>query len=256
MPYASPVLFALLTWVVTTRFVQAQRESEALNRELEARVTEKHSELEDSYGKLRALEREQAVARERERIMRDLHDGLGGHLVSALALAEHGDAGAIEETLRDALEDLRLVINSLDPDSEDIAVLLGIMRLRMEKRMSREGIGFDWQVSDVRAVRGFGPAMALQILRIVQEAFANILKHSHAMTITVRSGETNGAGDPSVYLEIHDDGQGIGNGARGRGLDNMRRRALAIGGKLEISSETGRGTRVRLSLPLEVASAN
>jgi signal transduction histidine kinase len=257
MHYASPVLFAVLTWIVTARFVEAQRRSEALNRELEARVVKKHGELEDSYGKLRALEREQAVGRERDRIMRDLHDGLGGHLVSALALAEHGDSVAVEETLRDALEDLRLVINSLDPDSEDLAVLLGIMRMRIEKRMSSQGIAFDWHVSDVPAIPGFGPEMALQILRIVQEAFANILKHSKATTITVRSGETNGAGDRSVYLEIRDDGLGIENGRRGgRGLDNMHRRAAAIGGELRITSEAGLGTSVRLSFPLEVATRN
>ena len=86
--------------------------------------------------------------------MRDLHDGLGGHLVSALALVEHGDNNdAVEETLRDALEDLRLVIESLAPDSDDLPVLLGVVRMRTESRMSRHGIRFDWQVREIRRCR-------------------------------------------------------------------------------------------------------
>jgi signal transduction histidine kinase len=239
---------------VTSRFVQAHEESAALNGELEQRVDEKHRELEESYEKLRALEKEQTIAAERDRIMRDLHDGLGGHLVSALALVEGNEhVQTVEEILRDALEDLRLVIDSLDPDSEDLPVLLGIMRMRIEKRISGRGLRFDWQVSDVPAISRFGPEMALQILRIVQEAFTNVMKHAHATTITVRSGETNGSTERGVFLEIRDDGQGIREGTRGRGLDNMRWRARVIGGKLDVTSIDGSGTAVRLWLPLEAA---
>ncbi|MGH7966753.1 MAG: ATP-binding protein, partial [Candidatus Binatia bacterium] len=258
MHYASPVLFAVLTWLLTSRFVQALNESKALNIELEQRVAEKHQALEEGYRKLRVFEQQQAVAEERDRIMRDLHDGLGGHLVSALALVEqNGQAMAVnvEQTLRDALDDLRLVIDSLDPDSGDLPVLLGMIRMRIETRMSRQGLCFNWQVQDVPPLPGFSPEMALHILRIVQEAFANILKHAQARTITVRTGEnTSGDGRTvGVYLEVCDDGRGIQNGSRGRGLNNMQRRARSIGGTLDVASDA-QGTRVRLWLPLRHAA--
>jgi len=258
MHYASPVLFAVLTWLLTSRFVQALNESKVLNLELERRVAEKHGALEESYQKLRVFEQQQAVVEERDRIMRDLHDGLGGHLVSALALVEQNGqamAGSVEQTLRDALEDLRLVIDSLDPDNGDLPVLLGMVRMRIESRLSRQGLRFDWQVQDVPLIPGFGPEMALQVLRIVQEALTNILKHAQAQTITVRTGESDGGDGQTagVYLEVCDDGQGIQNGVRGRGLNNMQRRAQRIGGMLDIASESAHGTRVRLWLPLSQA---
>lgn len=254
--YGSPVLFAVLTWILTSRFVSALGEAQTLNAELEQRVTEKHRALENSYQQLRAFERQRAVAEERERIMRDLHDGLGGHLVSALALVQHNGHGvAVEQTLRDALDDLRLVIDSLDPDNDDLPILLGMVRMRIETRLSRQGLRFNWQVQDVPPIPGFGPERALQVLRIVQEAFTNILKHAQANTITVRTGESPSADGQSVgvYVEIGDDGQGFQAAGRGRGLDNMRHRAQRIGGKLDIASDT-QGTRVQLWLPLQEAA--
>jgi signal transduction histidine kinase len=251
MHYASPLLFMVFTWLLTSRFVQALRQSEALNRELEQRVEEKHRELEAGYRQLRELEQRQAVATERERIMRDLHDGLGGHLVSALAMAEKSNrAPDLERTLREALDDLRLVIDSLDSENDDLPVLLGMVRSRIEHRMTRAGLRFDWQVQDVPPIAGFGPEMALQVLRIVQETFTNIVKHARARTVTVSTGEgQHGDGYPAgVYLEIRDDGQGMHNRGHGRGLENMRYRAQQIGGTLAIASDT-HGTQVRLWLP-------
>ena len=219
-------------------------------------VAEKHHALEESYRQLRAFEKQQAIAEERDRIMQDLHDGLGGHLVSALALVEHnGQEIAVEQTLRDALDDLRLVIDSLDPAGGDLLVLLGMVRMRIETRLSRQGLHFNWQVQDIPPIPGFGPERALQVLRIVQEAFTNILKHARAHTITVRTGEsTNSDGQTNgVYVEIGDDGQGLRTPVRGRGLGNMQRRAQRIGGILDVTSDT-QGTCVRLWLPLQGAA--
>jgi signal transduction histidine kinase len=256
MHYASPLLFMVFTWLLTSRFVQALHQAEALNRGLEQRVEEKHRELEAGYRQLRELEQRQVVATERERIMRDLHDGLGGHLVSALAMAEKSTrAPDLERTLREALDDLRLVIDSLDSEHDDLPVLLGMVRSRVEHRMTRAGLRFDWQVQDVPPIAGFGPEMALHVLRIVQEIFTNIVKHARARTVTVSTGEgQNGDGHPAgVYLEIRDDGQGMHNRGHGRGLENMRYRAQQIGGTLAIASDT-HGTQVRLWLPLQRAA--
>jgi signal transduction histidine kinase len=129
------------------------------------------------------------------------------------------------------------------------------LRRTLIYKTAGRGLRFDWQVKDVPTIGGFGPEMALQILRIVQEAFANVLKHARATTITVRSGETNGAAPPGVFLDISDDGRGIGPGTGGRGLDNMRWRARSIGGTLDVTSAGGQGTSVHLWLPLRPAAS-
>jgi signal transduction histidine kinase len=251
-PYLPALGMLAAGWSVLTHLSDGLTEAEMLNAELEARVRDKASELERNYDRLRQLERERAIAQERDRIMRDMHDGMGGQLVSTLALVESGratpDGGA--DAIRDALDDLRLVIDSLDPVEEDLLAVLGVIRGRLEPRLRRNGIDFAWQVTDLPTIPGFGPDRVLQALRIVQEAITNVIKHAGAHTITVRTGRAADEGGAGVFVEIADDGAGI-DPARpeGRGLRNMRHRAESLGGRVTIAS-TGGGTAVRLWLPL------
>jgi len=252
-PYIIPLAMVAGGWLMLGRLVDGLDDAERLNRELEGRVREKREDLAANYERLRTLERAQAVVAERDRIMRDMHDGMGGQLVSTLALVDggHGTPAQIAEALRDALDDLRLVIDSLDPLEGDLLTLLGAMRARLEPRLGRHGIHFDWQVADLPPLVGFGPERALQALRIVQEAVTNVVKHAGASTITVRTGEgPDGDGRPGVFVEVSDDGCGIpAVPAAGRGLVNMRRRASALGGSVSVTAAAP-GTRVRLWLPL------
>ena len=83
-------------------------------------------------------------------------------------------------------------------------------------------------------------------LRILQEAFTNILKHAHANTVKL---ETGIAGEPGkVFVSVSDNGIGVSNDHAGHGFTNMRRRAQAIGGTLDIVS-AATGTMITLSLP-------
>lgn len=256
-PYVPSIGMLLGGAAVLSQLAHALTESETLNRELEQRVRDKADELERNYDRLRELERERAVTRERERIMQDMHDGMGGQLVSTLALVESGRATSdgVAEALRAALDDLRLVIDSLDPLEDDILAVLGVLRARLEPRLVRNGLRFDWQVTDLPAVAGFGPERALQALRVIQEAITNVIKHAGARTIRIRTGVAPGPdAGAGVFVEVHDDGCGLGSAPRpGRGLVNMRRRAAALGGTLSVASN-GEGTTVRLWLPTGAAA--
>jgi signal transduction histidine kinase len=191
-----------------------------------------------------------------------MHDGTGGALVSAIAMAEAGDAApAIAEVLRDALADLRLSIDSLDPAEPDLVSLLAAARARLEPRFEGRGVRIAWDVHEVPRPAGFGPESALQVLRIFQEAVVNAMRHSGARTVTVRTrGERDAAGRAWVALDVSDDGRGFDPGADaphaggGRGLGNMRRRAAALGGELAVESAAG-GTCVRLRMPVEAPLA-
>ena len=248
-----PVLFVLpIAWLMVGRFVEALNEAEALNRDLESRVTAKGLELERNHARLRDLERRSLLAAERERLMRDVHDGIGSQLVAALALAEGGGPPQrISETLRDALDDLRLVIDSLDPVEEDLTAVLGMLRSRLESRLQRQGVRFEWEVAELPPLPGLAPSGALHALRIVQEAVTNALRHARAHTIRVRTGEEKSEGGlPGVFVEVADDGVGMGprGAAGGRGLGNMAHRAAELDGRLTIVSGA-EGTSVRLWIP-------
>jgi signal transduction histidine kinase len=250
---------ALLVASLGTRLGFAER----LNVELEDRVEARRRELAKSYERMAVLERDRAIAAERERLMRDMHDGTGGALVSAIAMAESAGTGhaAVAEVLRDALADLRLSIDSLAPADPDLVSLLAAARARLEPRFEGTGVRIAWEVREVPAPEGFGPERALQVLRIFQEAVVNAMRHAAARTITVRTAlERDPGGAAWVAIDVADDGRGFDLKARaatpggGRGLGNMRRRAAALGGELAVASAPG-GTCVRLRLPVAAEDA-
>jgi signal transduction histidine kinase len=253
-PYIPSIALLAIGWAMVADIGTALTQSEELNVTLEQRVAEKHAQLERNYDRLRRLERERAVTEERDRIMRDMHDGMGGQLVSTLAMVESGRFGpeAVADALHGALDDMRLVIDSLEPVEGDLLVILGVARERLEPRLRRHGISFDWRVADIPPLPGFGPERALELLRLIQEAITNIVKHAQARTITIRTDVGPAAsGAAGVFVEVRDDGRGFHGPRRGgRGLANMRDRAARLGGELTVTPGTP-GTVVCLWLPLE-----
>ncbi|HKX44774.1 MAG TPA: ATP-binding protein [Burkholderiaceae bacterium] len=231
------------------RVSRALAESQRLNALLEERVRDKQSELERQFEMLQRLTREAAVAEERRRLMADMHDGIGASLISTLSLVEGGEASSeqVATALRECIDDLRLAIDSLEPADGELAPVLGGLRYRLEPRLKARGIRLDWQVQEVPRLACLTPQNVLHILRILQEAFTNVLKHACAEHIRVATAV--GAG--CVVIEVCDDGRGFDgtSSAHGHGLDNMRKRAKVIGGDLRISPSAA-GTTLSLSLPI------
>lgn len=237
-----PLLF--FGFLLLRRHVRALKISEELNAELEERAAQKARQLEDTYRKLNEEEKRREIAEERARLMRDMHDGLGGHLVHALSLAEKGeDRRDLKEALRYALSDLRLIVDSLAPSDDGFDSLLANFRHRISKSIARAGIDMNWSLSgaenaDLRADQ------SLALLRIVQEATTNALRHSECKTIAISvSGDAD-----ALITEVRDDGKGIRGRGRGRGLDNMQIRADSISATLTVHSDSS-GTSVRVAIP-------
>lgn len=247
-PYASALGSIFVGGMLVNRFARNLNDYEKLNVELEGRVVQKHAELENNYQRMHQLERQSAAVEERQRIMRDMHDGLGAQLISTLSLVEHGDLAKeqLVAVLRECLDDLRLTIDSLESTENDLLTVLGNFRYRLEPRLKSRGIHLDWQVKDLPKLACLTPRNVLHVLRILQEAFTNILKHAHANTVKL---ETGIAGEPGkVFVSVSDNGIGVSNDHAGHGFTNMRRRAQAIGGTLDIVS-AATGTMITLSLP-------
>ena len=253
LPLAIPAATAIMAVILTTRFLTTFRRARNLNVELEERVEEKHAELESNFERMRDLEENRVVAVERERIMREMHDGVGGHLVSILAMVEKGRAvpAEIAAALRLSIDDMRMVIDSLDPNVDDLNVLLGTFRSRNESRLRAHGLRFRWEVADLPPVSRLGRHEHLHILRILQEAVTNVIRHANAETIRVRTGVRDDTeGRRGIFIEVTDDGSGIGPESEpGRGRVNMMRRAHLIEANLRIDS-TAEGTCLYLWIPL------
>ncbi|WP_158901832.1 sensor histidine kinase [Burkholderia sp. L27(2015)] len=255
-PYAGVGLFFVLVFVMLRRYTSAIGQVEALSG-LEYRVVARETWLADSYRRLGEMEQRQAINLERQRLMRDMHDGLGSSLMSALWAVERGqfDEAEIAEILKGCIDDLKLTIDSMEPVEANLLLLLAKLRYRLASRFERSGITLCWEVEDVPALDWLDPAAALHILRILQEAFTNIIKHTRANEIHVVTGtDKNG-----VVVVVSDNGRGFSVeralGGEGRGLKNQRRRAEAIGATIDWDSNAG-GSRLILWLPLRAAQTS
>ncbi len=251
--YATPLVLATVALVLVYRFVLALRESESVSRSLDAMVRAKTRELAENHRRLRALEREQVLARERERIMRDMHDGVGGHLVASLAgLQRLGvDDDRVRDSLEKALTDLRLMIDSLDEVDGDLNVALGMLRTRLEPQLTAAGVKVVWRMQELPLMPELKADGMLQLLRILQEAVSNVIRHSGASSITLEAGVT----EEGVRLCLTDDGRGFDteSSRQGRGMRHMQQRAERIGAMLILES-SARGTRVTVLLDRPPAS--
>lgn len=251
LPYGGLLVFGAFLFAVQRRYVHAIDGHEALSASLARRLAEREAELTLNHQRLRELERAQTLADERQRLMRDMHDGIGSALASSLVAVEHGEFGpeALAGMLRECVDDLRIVIDSLEPMDNDLVALLATLRFRIGPRLEAAGVKLGWFMQDLPALPWMGPSETLQVMRIVQEALANVIKHAQARHLRV----TVCAEPDCVRLRIEDDGVGFDADAmapQGRGLRHMPQRAARLGAALIIDSQSGGGTRVLLALPL------
>nr|WP_249794912.1 ATP-binding protein [Bradyrhizobium sp. Oc8] len=246
-----------LTW----RFARALNQVDSFAGQLVSRVREAEERLKASFAREEARARAAALANERTRLMRDLHDGLGGQLISIVALSERGQEGAtITDAARAALKDLRLVIDSMDDIGGDLMLALGSWRERAAMQLRPHDIALDWRVATPQGLPlhpELRPWHVIQIVRVLDEAVTNAVKHAAARHIAVAIETRDDGQGPYGVISVADDGRGFALGDDGeaagtsqttRGLRNMRNRATRCGAVLDLSSDIS-GTRVRLQLP-------
>lgn len=206
---------------------------------------------------------EDAVLEERERLARELHDGLAQVLAYVntqtigirrlLSLDRRAEAerqvGEMEAAARRVYSDVREAILGLRSSR---GALVPSLRAYLAEYGRIAGVDLrldaDEQVERLR----LPSSTEIQLVRIVQEALANVRKHAHARTATVRLRLEEGA----LAVEVADDGRGF-DASRPRqtgwphfGLQTMRERAAALGAGYELVSAPGEGTRVAVTLPL------
>ncbi|WP_024972841.1 sensor histidine kinase [Ralstonia pickettii] len=252
--YVSLLFSLAMAWLLAERYTRTSRKLAELNRDLDQKVAQKEIELHKLYAHSREIEREQAALRERGRIMRDMHDGLGSTLVGALSLLRSGQGSplALQQHLQQALDTLKFSVDALQDTGGDLAAVLGNLRYRLRDRLLAAGLTVDWQVERLPPVAGLTPQIVRELQYILLEAFSNAMQHADGGVLQVvgRSLGEPSAEARTLLIEVRDSGPGfdIATVAHGHGLANMRARAAAIGGELSIESST-EGTVVRLLLP-------
>lgn len=245
-----PLVFVGLAAAFLSRNVHLFRSMEEYNQRLATELAAREQEIADSYAQRQEVARQQALLSERQRIMRDMHDGMGGRLMSIAAQLKGQGAAPSPELLADelleALDELRLIVDSLDTAGDDLGMALGAFRARMESKLAAAGIESEWTIDDDAAETSLSASAILDIYRIMQEACANMLRYSGAdhFEVALRTRE-----DGAVLLEMADNGRGLEDSAgTGKGLANMRSRAARLGGQIGFAVNAP-GLKISLLLP-------
>jgi signal transduction histidine kinase len=223
----------------------------------------RHAGIAIENARLHELVAALAVIEERERIGKDLHDGIiqniyavGLSLEDVPDLMEEDPAEVVRrveraiDSLHLAIRDIRNFIFGLRPDllgglsfDEGLAALTDEFRHNsmIDIELLRDGPG--WEPS---------PDVTAHLLGIVNEALSNVVRHATASRVWV---ETSADPDRSLRLSVRDNGRGFDVSASPpmghQGLANMRSRATGLGAKLDVSSEPGSGTAISITLPNE-----
>jgi signal transduction histidine kinase len=196
---------------------------------------------------------EDAVARERARIARELHDGVATELAGAISLfkvylEQHRSKpdeslGAIFEILERSLKRVRESLAELRPAPIGPDGLVGDLRRQAEEFSRLYGIRVE--ISSNGTEEMLSPQHREVVAQVVREALTNVRRHSSSAICRVRMG----FGARPFLIEVSDEGKGFAGGGNGYGLMGMRERAAGIGGRLEVVSTEGRGTTVFLFGP-------
>lgn len=208
-------------------------------------------EIAASQQRLLEVQHQQSVLHERQRVMQDMHDGLGSALSSSLVLLERGELSVAEAAtvMRECVDDLRLIVDSLEPTAKDLATVLGMLRYRLQRKIQVAGVALRWQMVDLPALAWLEPSLALDLLRLVQEAIANVLHHAGASELELTAKHAG----HDIELLVRDNGKGFdpqAQAATGRGMRIMQARATRLGAQLMIHSVQGIGTMISLRLPI------
>lgn len=203
----------------------------------------------------------QAVIAERTRIARELHDtliqGFSGVTMQMQALAARLHLSAERETLKEVIQDAgnclrearRSVAGLRSPTSDESELAAAVSQVA---RVLTDGGDLRLKLKLVKSPRGLSADVEYNIVRIVQEAISNAVKHSGGGTVDVQMTYS----PLELTFTVTDDGVGFDVQDREfsshghYGLIGMRERATQIGAELKLDSGAGRGTIVRLSLPI------
>lgn len=207
--------------------------------------------------------REAARQEERNRLARDLHDSIKQQIfvvqtaaATAQVRLDADQSGAkqaldqIRDAGREAMTEMQAMLDQLRAAPLENSGLIESLKKQCDALGFRTGAKVEFTLGELPAAETFAPGEHEAILRVGQEAMANVARHGRAAAVKVSFGSVN----RQILLRVEDDGVGFdpGGQARGQGIGNMRARAAEFGGTIDLTSRAGGGTSVTLSIPHSV----
>lgn len=239
------VLPLLLIWPFI-RIIVDLSERRSIIQALAMQVTEQEKLLDDKSRVIAAEMRKRAVLEERQRFTRDIHDGIGGQLLSLLLKVRSGrvDITGIASEIQSGINDLRLVVDAMDHSGDNLNMALATFKARSERQLDAADVKLKWEMEDPLSFTLEATRDILNLYRLMQEGVSNAIRHGKPDTIRIYITMEK----ENLRVSIIDDGNGfeLEDVEAGKGLSNMKDRANLLGAKLDILSQSNIGTELRL----------
>jgi signal transduction histidine kinase/streptogramin lyase len=221
------------------------------------------------HRRLKRMEQERALERERTRIAQDLHDEMGAKLCRISFLSEHARRGdlppqelqdqitSISDASREVLHSLDEIVWAVNPQNDSLEHVASYIGQYAQEYFQMTGIQCELDIPTQLPPHPLSSQMRHHLFLATHEALTNILKHSGATRAAISMVSDNGA----FEIKISDNGGGFNSSATatkpelaaaasGDGLSNMRKRLADIGGQCWIESAPDQGTNIRFVIPL------
>jgi len=250
IPYAYGGVLLMFGATLLTLLALSLVQSQQLGSELELRVAQRTVELEEAHARLLTAETQRVKMQERQDLMQDMHDGFGSQLVIAKMMVEQSamSQDGVVQLLEESISDLYLIVDALGNTDHDLETALVDFQFRVKKRLANSPVHLHWNFNNQGAAR-MSQRSVLHLLRIIQEALNNALKHAHAQNIWIDL-EVDAAA-AMLTASVKDDGTGLRTpGPEGRGQKSMLVRSRLLNAELTWHSEQP-GTRIVLRMPLQ-----
>jgi signal transduction histidine kinase len=235
-----------------------------VSEKLHSELLQQRLQLESQFRKSKIRSQKLAIFEERKRFLREMHDGLGTQLVSASALMRQPqpNQAALAELIDNAIRELRIFLDvlSIAPDENGkpsgyaVNDLLAKLRQHIEPVLRAKNIQLVWDIDTIPDGFLRSDHSRINLLRLLQEALINAIKHAHTPQITITAKMLG----TKLVIEVVDLGVGLRGPMRaeavsaGYGIKNMRKRASLIGAELSIQ-DGAPGTVVQVMLAPERA---
>jgi hypothetical protein len=249
--YSLLLFLVAMAWTLVDRYRGQYRREVALRDQLQLDLEARSTQLVNQFAVHAKLVETAAHEHERQRLINDLHDGIGFQLNTLLHMAEsnpHGQADLLQE-VRTTIDQMRLLVDNSQSFDGTLHELFGHVRHRIESRLLRVGVQLEWRVNLPDSSAAVDTAKAVSFQHLMFELTTNVIKHARATTMTVSAQPGAVAG--GISLRVADNGVGFdpGKAPKGGGSRSTQKRVAELGGKMVTGVNPPSGSLFHIELP-------
>ena len=246
--FAIPLQLIAIALLLVRQFAKALKDVENVNLSLQEKIKDAETEIKESYAIISAMETEEAVDKERNRIFGDLHDDLGAKLLSLVYKSESTEQ---KQLAKQAMDGLREIVKHRPISANQYTAPLLAWRTECQQRALEHKAQLQWHQTRITDSYQLPEKINLQLSMVLREALSNALKHGDGKSIRIRIQLRFG----HLLMSVHNHGSMFTTEAtNGNGKQNMQQRIQNIGGTIRWKGNKHGGCRVIWAVPVRSRS--